>query len=153
MFLRNGDLSDILLAKHSTQGVVACKLISFHGLKSGEPDHLLCFYLSFYKEFMSDHLCLMPGWFFFQVASCSLFWVSAWWRKDMESGFRLVAVEPETMPMVVQIKLTTKQIHKICPPLGWKLSSMKISNTTDMLIFICFKVRLKWDLWQQQKLK
>lgn len=40
------------------------KLINFHGLKSGELEHLLYFHLSFYKAFTSDHLCLMPGFSF-----------------------------------------------------------------------------------------
>lgn len=61
LFLINGDLSGIFLAKHSTHSVVVCKLISFHGLKAGELEHLLYFYFSFYKAFMSNQLCLMPA--------------------------------------------------------------------------------------------
>lgn len=41
MVLINEDLSCILLAKYSAPGVEVCKLINFHGLKSGEPKHLL----------------------------------------------------------------------------------------------------------------
>lgn len=59
-FLINGDLSGVFLAKHSIHCVVVCKLISSHGLKSGECEHLFYFYFSFYKAFMNDQLCLMP---------------------------------------------------------------------------------------------
>lgn len=83
MFLINGDLSGVFLAKHSTHSVVVCKLISFHGLKSGEPEHLLYFYLSFYKAFMSDQLCVMPGFSFKRphvvCSECMM--------KDTESGW------------------------------------------------------------------
>lgn len=79
--------------------------------------------------------------FFFQVASCS-FVLNECMMKEGHK-IRLVAVEPETMPMAVQIKLTTKKIHNFCPSSGSKLSNRKISNGIDMLIFISFKVQLK----------
>ena len=140
MVIINEDLSCVL-AKYSPHSVEVCKLISFHGLKLGEPKHLLCFYLPYYKVF-TKWPAMFHARHFFQVATWSLPCV----EYMMKEGHRIwvVAGEPETMPMVVQMKLTElngwNKFTYFCPTSGWKLCNMEISHRMDMLIFIYSKV-------------
>ena len=121
------DLPRVLLVKYRSHNVEECKLISFLGLKSGKPKHLLFFCSPYYKAFIK-----WPA-----ISHARRFWSLSREEHVIKEEHRIwvVAVEPETMLMFVQIKLSelnkwnkfTKFLAPflaensvICrPPTGW----------------------------------